>query len=53
MAMKLNRNVGLQLLGVWLILNGLIPMLDLSFSGLGTIMMALAIASGILIIVGK
>ncbi|MEP7324829.1 MAG: hypothetical protein ABI836_02675 [Gemmatimonadota bacterium] len=51
--MKLNRNVGLQLLGVWLILSGLIPLLDLSFSGLSTIMMALAIASGILIIVGK
>ena len=41
------------LVGVWLIATGLIPLLNLSFSGLGTIMAVLAIAAGVLIIVGR
>jgi hypothetical protein len=41
------------LLGVWLIGTGLIPLIDLSFSGLGTIMAVIAVAAGALIIVGK
>jgi hypothetical protein len=41
------------LLAAWLILTGLIPLLNLSFSGLGTVMSALAIAAGILIVVGR
>jgi hypothetical protein len=51
--MKLTRNIGLLLLSVWLILTGLIPVLNFSFSGLGTVMAILAIASGILILVGR
>lgn len=51
--MKLIKNFGLLLLAVWLILTGLIPLLNLSFSGLGTVMSILAVAAGVLIIVGR
>ena len=51
--MKVTRNLGMLLLGVWLIATGLIPLLNVSFSGLGTIMAVLAIAAGVLIIVGR
>jgi hypothetical protein len=51
--MKLTRNVGMLLLAAWLVLTGLVPLLNLSFSGLGTIMAVLAIAAGVLIVVGR
>jgi len=51
--MKLTKNIGLLLLGCWLILTGLIPLLSLYFSGLGTIMAILAIAAGVMILVGR
>lgn len=51
--MKITRSIGMLLLGVWLIATGLIPMLNFSFSGLGTVMAILAIAAGVLIVVGR
>ena len=51
--MKLTRNLGMLLLAVWLVLTGLVPLLNLSFSGLGTVMAILAIAAGVLIVVGR
>ncbi len=51
--MRLIRNLGMLLLAAWLILTGLIPLLNLSFSGLGTVMAILAIAAGVLIVVGR
>jgi hypothetical protein len=51
--MKLTRNVGMLLLALWLVLTGLVPLLHLSFSGLGTVMAILAIAAGVLIVVGR
>jgi hypothetical protein len=51
--MKLTRNIGMLLLAVWLILSGLIPLLNFSFSGMGTAMAILAIAAGVLIVVGR
>jgi hypothetical protein len=51
--MKVTSNIGMLLLAVWLILTGLIPLLSISFSGLGTVMAILAIAAGILIVVGR
>ena len=51
--MKLIKNFGLLLLAAWLILSGLIPLLNLSFSGLGTVMSILAVAAGVLIVVGR
>jgi hypothetical protein len=51
--MKLTRNIGMLLLAAWLILTGLIPLANFSFSGLGTTMAILAIAAGVLIVVGR
>jgi hypothetical protein len=51
--MKLTRNLGMLLLGIWLILTGLIPLFNLSFSGLGTLLAILALAAGISILVGR
>jgi hypothetical protein len=53
MAMRLTRNLGMLLLAIWLILGGLMPLLNLSFSGVGTIMGILAIAAGVLILIGR
>jgi hypothetical protein len=41
------------LLGIWLILTGLIQLLNLSFSGLGILMAIFAIAIGVLIALGR
>ena len=49
----MKRSIGLLLLGVWLIFTGLIPLLNFSFNGLSTVMAILAIAAGILIVVGR
>jgi hypothetical protein len=51
--MKVTRNLGMLLLGIWLILSGLIPLLSLSFSGLGMLMAILAIVAGALILLGR
>ena len=51
--MKITRNIGMLLLALWLVLTGVIPLLSLSFSGLGIVMAVLAIAAGILIAVGR
>jgi hypothetical protein len=51
--MKLTTNVGMLLLALWLVLTGLVPLLHLSFSGLGTVMAILAIAAGVLTVVGR
>ena len=51
--MKVTRNLGMLLLAAWLVMTGLIPLLNLSFSGLGTLMAILAIAAGVLIVVGR
>jgi hypothetical protein len=51
--MKLTKNLGMLLLGVWLIVHGLGPLINLSFSGLDTIMGVVAVAAGALILVGR
>ena len=51
--MKVTRNIGMLLLAVWLVLTGLVPLLNFSFSGLGTVMAVLAIAAGVLIVLGR
>ena len=50
---RLTRNLGMLLLGIWLILSGLIALLSLSFQGLGTLMGVLALAAGALILAGR
>ncbi len=49
---KVTKSFGFILLGIWLILTGLIPVLRLNFSGFPVIMNVLAIASGVLILLG-
>jgi hypothetical protein len=51
--MKLTSSMGMLLLGVWLVLTGAIPLLNLGFNGSGTVMAILAIIAGALILVGK
>lgn len=51
--MKVTKSLGMLLLGVWLIISGVVPLLNLSFSGLGTVMAFLAVIAGVLIIVGR
>lgn len=46
-------NLGMLLLAIWLILTGLIGLLGLAFAGLGVIMALLALAAGILILLGR
>jgi hypothetical protein len=49
----LTKNLGMILLGLWLIMTGLIPLLHLSFQGLPLIMSISAVASGVLIMLGR
>ena len=51
--MKITKQPGKILLGIWLILTGLVPLLHLSFSGMGTLMSLLAIVAGALICLGQ
>jgi len=51
--MKVTKNIGMLLLAAWLILTGLLPLLNVGFSGLGTVMAVLAIAAGVLIVIGR
>ena len=51
--MSLTKNVGMLLLSLWLVLTGIIPLVSLSFSGLGTVMAVLAILAGLLILLGR
>jgi hypothetical protein len=51
--MRTTRSIGLLLLAIWLILQGLIPLLHFSFAGLSVVMAILAIAAGILILLGR
>ena len=50
--MRLNKNLGVFLLGIWLIATGLFPLLNVSFTGSHLLLALLAIAAGALILVG-
>lgn len=51
--MKAPKNFGMLLLAIWLIVSGVVPLLNLGFSGLGTLMALLALAAGVLILLGR
>ena len=51
--MRITKNLGFLLLAIWLILEGLIALFSLSFSGLPIIMGILAIAAGIFILLER
>ena len=53
MANLAKRGWGILLLGIWLILTGLIPLIRFHFSGLELIMQLLAIAAGVLLLMGR
>jgi hypothetical protein len=51
--MKLTKNLGMLFLSIWLILTGLIALTSFGFQGLPLIMGILAIAAGVLILLGR
>ena len=51
--MKITKNLGFLLLSIWLILTGLIELFHFSFAGLPIVMAILALAAGILILIGR
>ena len=51
--MKFTKNIGMLLLSIWLILSGLIALLNFSFAGLPVVMAILAIAAGVFILLGR
>jgi len=46
-------NLGLKLMATWLIISGIIPLVNLQFAGLGVIMSILAVVAGVLIIIER
>jgi hypothetical protein len=50
---KLPKNLGMILLGIWFIIEGLMQLLSLGFYGLGTLMAIFAIVIGALIILQR
>jgi hypothetical protein len=50
---RLTKSLGMILLGIWLILTGLIPLLHGNYEGLSLIMAILAIAAGVVILLGR
>jgi hypothetical protein len=51
--MKWQQNLGLLLAGIWLILQGLVGLLALSFAHLGLILAVLALVAGVLLVLGR
>jgi hypothetical protein len=51
--MRLTKNLGMLLLGIWLILTGLLTLLRLTIPESGLILAVLAIAAGVLILLGR
>jgi hypothetical protein len=51
--MKKSDNLGMLLLGAWLVATGAVQMFKFSFDGMGAILAVLAIAAGVLILLGK
>ena len=51
--MKITKNLGMILLAIWLILTGLFPFLSINIPERATLMAILAIAAGVLILIGR
>ena len=51
--MRFTKNIGMLLLGVWLIITGLLYLVSFTFPGLSLVMALLAIAAGVLIVLGR
>ncbi len=50
--MRITRSLGSLLLAIWLIITGLTHFIHLSFSGMSLILGGVAIAAGVLLILG-
>ncbi len=51
--MRLTNNMGMRLLGVYLIASGLVPLGNISLAGLGAILHILALAAGVTILLSR
>lgn len=51
--MRRTRNLGLLLLGIWLVVTGLLPFVNLSIPNIGTLLSLLALAAGVLILLDR
>ena len=51
--MKLNKNLGMILLSIWLIMTGMLAIFNIQFDGKDIVMSVLAIASGVLLLFGN
>lgn len=47
------RNLGMLLLGIWLILTGALAFVHVTFANTGLVLSALAIVAGVLILLGR
>lgn len=47
------KNLGMLLLGIWLIVTGALAFVHVSFANTGLILSALALAAGVLILLGR
>jgi hypothetical protein len=50
---KPTRTLGFQVLGVWLVAQGIIGLVPILLPGLGVLMALLALVAGLLILVGR
>jgi len=50
---KLTKNLGMLLLGIWLIVAGLLQVVTIHIPAIGPILALLAIAAGVLILLGR
>jgi len=51
--MNITKNLGMLLLSIWLIAQGVVVLLSVSFPALPMVMAGLAIAAGVCILIGK
>jgi hypothetical protein len=51
--LKFKGNLGMLLLGIWLIVTGLLPLLNFNFPALGMVLAILAVAAGILLLLKR
>lgn len=51
--MAVTKNIGMLLLGIWLVVTGLMQLFVMGAIGVGTITALLAAAAGVFILIGK
>jgi hypothetical protein len=51
--MSVTKNLGMILLAIWLIVTGLLQVVSIAIPGIGVILAVLAIAAGVMILLGR